>query len=237
MTLTGFVRVAAKIVLLIALIAVLRFYVFEHSIDRHQIKALIQQAGALAPVVFVVIVTLTALVYLPSALMVGLGAIIFGMTLGPLLSLAGLVLGACLAYLIGRHMAREAAEALLKKRFKLFRRLNAWAGSSAFPFVLSLRLTSFFDTATNYIVGTTRVGFLGNLAGTVVGFLAPVYLVSFSFEVIFEAETLKQMTVYNPYIWCLPILRGLGLLLLTALSRQYREPATWPAGKGKAASG
>lgn len=237
MTLTGFARVAAKIALLIAVIAVLRFYVFEDYIDQHQIKTLIQQTGVLAPVAFVVIVMLTALVYLPSALMVGLGAIIFGMTLGPLLSLAGLVLGACLAYLIGRHVAREAAEDLLKKKFKLFRRLNAWAGSNAFPFILSLRLTSFFDTATNYIVGTTRVSFLGNLAGSVVGFIPPIYLVSFSFEVIWKAQTLKQMTVCNPYIWCLPILRGLGLLLLTALSRQYKETATGPAVEGKTARG
>jgi uncharacterized membrane protein YdjX (TVP38/TMEM64 family) len=237
MTLTGFARVAAKIALLIAVIGVLRFYVFEHTIDQHQIKTMIQQTGVFAPVAFIVIVMLTALVYLPSALMVGLGAILFGMTLGPLLSLAGLVLGACLAYLIGRHVAREAAESLLKKKFKLFRRFSAWAGSNAFPFVLSLRLTSFFDTATNYIVGTTRVSFFGNLAGTVVGFIPPIYLVSFSFEVIWKAQTLKQMTIYNPYIWCLPMLRGLGILMLTALSRKYRGPADWPAGKGDTARG
>jgi hypothetical protein len=67
------------------------------------------------------------------------------------------------------------------------------------------------------------------LAGTVAGFLPPVYLVSFSFEVIWKAQTLKQMTVYNPYIWCLPILRGLGLLMLTALLRQSKNAADWPA--------
>ena len=171
----------------------------------------------------------TGLVYLPSALMVGLGAILFGMTLGPLLSLAGLVLGACLAYLTGRYVAREAAEGLLKKRFERFRRFSAWAGSNAFPFVLSVRLTSFFDTATNYVVGTTRVGFWDNMAGTVVGFIPPVYLVSFSFEVIWKAQTLKQMTVYNPYIWCLPLLRGLGLWMLTALLRQSKNAVDWPA--------
>jgi uncharacterized membrane protein YdjX (TVP38/TMEM64 family) len=159
------------------------------------------------------------------------------MRLGPLLSLAGLVLGACLAYLIGRHVARDAAEDLLKKKFKLLRRLNAWAGSNAFPFVLSLRFTSFFDTATNYIVGTTRVGCWSNVAGTVVGFIPPIYLVSFSFEVIWKAQTLQQMTIYNPYIWCLPMLRGLGLLMLTALSRKSRDSVDWPAGEHETVQG
>jgi uncharacterized membrane protein YdjX (TVP38/TMEM64 family) len=237
MSLRGFVRIAARVALLIAVIAVLRFYVFEHWIDQHRIQALIQQAGLLAPVVFVLIVMLTALIYLPSALMVGLGAITFGMTVGPLLSLAGLVLGACIAYQIGRTVARETAENLMKKKFKLFRRLDAWAGAQAFPFVFSLRLTSFFDTATNYIVGTTRVGFLGNAMGTAAGFLPPIYIVSLSFEVIWKAETLGQMTIYNPYVWCLPLLRGLGLLLLTALARQYREPELGAAGQGKTVHG
>ena len=231
MSLPGSARVAAKIALLIAVIAVLRLYVFEHHMDQHQMKALIQQTGVLAPVAFLVIVMLTALVYLPSALMVGLGAIIFGMTLGPLLSLAGLVSGACLAYLIGRHVAREAAVGLLKRKFKLYRRFSTWAGSNAFPFVLSLRLTSFFDTAINYIVGTTRVGFWSNLVGTVVGFVPPIYIVSLSFEVIWKAQTLKEMTIYNPYVWCLPMLRGLGILMLTALSGQSKDSVDWPAGE------
>jgi hypothetical protein len=96
---------------------------------------------------------------------------------------------------------------------------------------------SFFDTATNYIVGTTRVGFLGNAAGTVAGFIPPIYLVSLSFEVIWKAQTLGQMTIYNPYVWCLPMLRGVGLLLLTALSRQYGKPEFRPAGEGKTGNG
>ncbi len=233
----AFARVAVKIALLIAVIAVLRFHVFEHYVAPDQIRELIERTGVLAPVAFVAIIMLTGLVYLPSALMVGLGAIIFGMTLGPILSLTGLVLGACFAYLLGRHVAREAAENLLKKKFKLFRRLNAWAGSNAFPFVVCLRLTSFFDTATNYIVGITRIGFLGNAAGTVVGFIPPIVLVSLSFEVIWKAQTLKQMTIYNPYVWCLPVLRGLGLLLLAALSRQHKEPSAWPAREGETARG
>lgn len=231
MSLSGFARLAARIALLVAVIAVLRFYVFEHWVDADRIRTLIQQTGVLAPLTFVLVVMLTGLIYLPSALMVGLGAVLFGMTLGPLLSLTGLVLGACSAYLIGRYAAREAAERLLQKRFKLFGRLNAWADSNAFPFVLSLRLTSFFDTATNYIVGTTRVRFWSNAAGTMLGFVPPVYLVSLSFEVIWKARTLEQMTIYNPYVWCLPALRGLGLWMMTALSRRYRGAAARAPGR------
>jgi uncharacterized membrane protein YdjX (TVP38/TMEM64 family) len=238
MPLSGIARVAAKIALVIAVIAVLRLYVFEHYVDQHEIKALIQQTGALAPVTFIGILMLTALVYLPSALVVGLGAILFGMTLGPLLSLAGLVLGASSAYLIGKHAAPEAAEGLLERRFKRFRRFKAWADSNAFSFVMCLRLTSFFDTATNYVVGTTRVGFWSQLAGTLVGFIPPVYLVSFSFEVIWKAQTLKGMTIYNPYVWCLPVLRGLGLWMLVARSSRHRDAeADWPAGEQEAARG
>jgi len=230
MSLPKFARVALKVALLIAVVAFLRLYVFEHYVDQQQIKNLIDRQGVLAPVVFMAIVVLTAVVYLPSALMVGLGAISFGINRGPLLSLAGLTLGACVAFLIGRYMARDAAEELLERKFKRFRRFQTWTGSNEFPFVLSLRFTSFFDTATNYILGTTRVSFWSLLAGTVVGFVPPVYLVSFSFEVIWQAQTVRQMTIGNPYVWCLPILRVLGIFLLAALARQREGPKGWPAG-------
>jgi uncharacterized membrane protein YdjX (TVP38/TMEM64 family) len=237
MSLPGFARVAIKVALLIAVVAFLRLYVFEHYVDQQQIKSLIDRQGVLAPVVFTAIVFLTAVVYLPSALMVGLGAISFGILRGPLLSLMGLTLGACLAFLIGRYTAREAAEDLLQRRFKRFRRFYTWTGSNEFPFVLSLRLTSFFDTATNYVLGTTRVGFWNLLAGTVVGFVPPVYLVSFSFEVIWKAQTVKQMTICNPYVWCLPLLRALGIFLLASLSRQREVPKACPAGEQETAGG
>lgn len=237
MSLKGFARLAARIALLIALIALLRLYVFEHLVDQHRIRALLEQTGVLAPAAFVAVVMLTALLYLPSALMVGLGAILFGMGLGPPLSLAGLVVGASLAHIVGRRLAPDAAEGLLRKKPGLFRRFKSWADSNAVSFVVSLRLTSFFDTATNYLLGTTRVGLWKNVAGTAAGFLLPVYLVSLSFEVIWKSQTLEQMTVYNPYVWSLPLLRGLGLLLLTVLSGRAGGWEDWPAGDQEKASG
>lgn len=219
------VKAALKIALLIVLIAALRLYVFEHWVNVEQMQSWIVRRGMLAPLLFTAVVVLTMVLYLPSALFVGLGAISFGMIRGPLLSLAGLTLGASIAFLIGRRVGREAAEELLTRRFAVLRRLSLSQAAMGIPFVWGLRLTSFFDTATNYALGAARVGFSCQLAGTLLGFLPPVCLVSLSFQTIWQARSMQEMTIYNPYLWCLPALRGVGILVLVLAARANQTPA------------
>jgi len=220
MSLPRVAKATVKILLLIVLIAALRLYVFEHWIDLEQMQTWILRQGILAPLLFSVVLMLTMVLYLPSALFVGLGAISCGMILGPLLSLAGLTLGASIAFLIGRRVAREAAEELLARKFALIGRLSlSSAAAKGFPFICGLRLASFFDTATNYALGTTRVRFWSQLAGTVLGFLPPVCLVSLSFQAVWQARSIQEMTIYNPFVWSLPALRGVGVLVLFLLAR------------------
>ncbi len=224
MTMPRAAKGALKIVLLIVLIAALRLYVFEHWVDLEQMQSWIVRQGILAPLLFTAILILTMVLYLPSALFVGLGAISFGLIRGPLLSLAGLTLGASIAFLIGRRLGREAAGELLTNRLAALRRVPLSRAARGVPFVWGLRLTSFFDTATNYALGATPVGFWRQLAGTALGFIPPIYLVSLSFQTIWQARSLREMTLYNPYIWCLPALRAFGVLVLVLAVRASRKP-------------
>lgn len=235
---------AVRIVLLIVLVGALRLYVFEHWVDLEEMQTWILRQGVLAPLLFIALLVLTMVLYLPSALFVGLGAISFGMIRGPLLSLAGLTLGASIAFLIGRRVGRDdAAEELLTKKSVALRKMTLSQATTGIPFVWGLRLTSFFDTATNYALGVTRIRFWKQLAGTVLGFLPPVCLISLSFQEIWQARSLKEMTIYNPYIWCLPALRGVGVLVVVLAARASRRPpenithlATPHHGKVKAAN-
>lgn len=236
-------RAAARIVLLIILIGALRLYVFEHWVDLGEIQTWIVRKGVLAPLLFTALLVLTMVLYLPSALFVGLGAISFGMIRGPLLSLAGLTLGASIAFLIGRRVGRDAAEELLTRKSAGLRQIALSRAARGILFVWGLRLTSFFDTATNYALGATRIRFWKQLAGTVLGFLPPVCLVSLSFQEIWQARSVKEMTIYNPYLWCLPALRGVGVLVVVLVARASRRPpenvtnlATTHNGKVKAAN-
>ena len=136
--------------------------------------------GAWGVVVFALFYALTTVLLVPGSVRTITAGMLFGVGLGALAAWSGAVLGASLAFLLGRYFARSRIEGLTQEsgRFQAIDRAICDQGwkiiglmrlSPAIPFNLS-----------NYFYGVTSVGFwpyvLASAAGMLPGSLFYAYL-------------------------------------------------------------
>ena len=127
-------------------------------------------AGAWAPIAFVALCAGLTLAFFPFPLVAAAGGALFGTLAGTLLSILGGSLGALLAFLIARHGAYGAVQALVGERAE---RVQAALARRGFVAVLYARIVPGVprDVA-NYAFGLTRVSLGAFMAATVLG-IAP----------------------------------------------------------------
>lgn len=136
----------------------------------------IASLGSAGPLVFLLIYIVSVVAALPgSALSVSAG-LLFGSFWGVVVVSVGSTVGASLAFLIARYVAREPAAAWLDKNDR-FRKLDRMTEQHGWIIVLLTRLVPLFPfNLLNYGFGLTRVRFwtyvlwswIGMLPGTIV---------------------------------------------------------------------
>jgi len=133
----------------------------------------VDDAGAWAPVAFVVAATLLTCAFFPFPVMAASAGLLFGVTGGTALSITGGTLGALAAFLIARYVAREGAEELAGDRLT---RVRAFVARRGFVAVLYARIFPGVprDLA-NYVFGITRVGFVAYAVATLLGIAPRAY--------------------------------------------------------------
>lgn len=136
--------------------------------------------GWWGPVVFAVVYAVATVLLVPgSVLTLGAGAL-FGLGRGFATVLAGATLGATLAFLVGRHLAREKVAAALRGK-AWFGAVDEAVAREGWRVVLLTRLSPVFPfTLLNYAFGLTRVPLrsyvLASALGMIPGTLLYVYL-------------------------------------------------------------
>lgn len=136
--------------------------------------------GAWGFVVFVAVYVIAAVLFLPgSALTLGAG-FIFGIGLGLAAVSLGSTLGAASAFLISRHLARDAVSARFGGNEK-FASVDRAVGREGARIVFLMRLSPVFPfNVLNYLLGLTSIRFwpyvLASWAGMLPGTLLYVYL-------------------------------------------------------------
>lgn len=151
----------------------------------------VDDLGAWGPLALVLLYVLACVAMVPgSVLTLGAGAV-FGVGLGALTVFIGATLGACAAFLVGRHLARDrvAARVAGNPRFAAIDRAVARQG---LRIVLLTRLSPVFPfNLLNYAYGLTGVSFRHYLLGSVgmlPGTLLYVYLGSAGAQAASAAE-------------------------------------------------
>lgn len=135
--------------------------------DVGAIRSRVDAAGAWGWLVFVGGYALLALLPAPKGAMTALGGLLFGWVAGTVLSLAGALVGAVLAFEVGRLLGRAAADRLLRGRVG---RVDELMGDHGFVAVVVLRLVPVLPyTVINYAAGLTAVRRRDYVAGTAVG--------------------------------------------------------------------
>jgi len=119
----------------------------------------IQGYGVLAPAIYMLIYTLAPAVLLPGLPITIVGGILFGPFWGIIYTITGATLGACVAFLVARYIARDWVEGKLVS--PRWRRLDQGVRDHGWKVVVFTRLIPLFPfNLLNYAFGLTKIRFL-----------------------------------------------------------------------------
>ena len=168
-----------RVVLATALLAGISVVLLNRDqIDLARAQIWLEQLGAAAPVVFIVIYAIATPLFFPGSILTLLGGVLFGPVWGSLYNLTGATIGAGIAFLLARTIASGWVE---RKADHRLQRLMDGVASEGWRFVAFVRLVPLFPfNLLNYALGLTRIRFLHYLLATwifmIPGAIAYTYL-------------------------------------------------------------
>ncbi|MFO8024503.1 VTT domain-containing protein [Thiohalophilus sp.] len=180
---------------------------YRDQFDAEALEVWLDGAGAAGPLLFILIYTVAAVLFLPGSVLTLAGGALFGPVLGTLFNLIGATLGATLAFLIARYLASDWVE---RKTGGRMAQLKTGVEKEGWRFVAFVRLVPLFPfNLLNYALGLTRINLAHYILATFIcmfpGALAYTYLGYAGREAIAGGEGMIQK-----------ILLALGLLVLVA---------------------
>lgn len=131
------------------------------------------------------------------------------------LSMTGTMLASVVGFSFARFLARDWIAARIPARFRSYEEALE---KNAFQTVVVLRLIFWMPQLLHAFFGVSNVGFWTHIAGSVVGYALPLFLVSYLGAEMFDAS--GKM---NPHAW--PIMAGLLVfsLVVAAVTRMHRK--------------
>ena len=224
-------RIAVGVALMAGMMLLARHASLPHCAE---LQGRLESFGAWAPVVFILAYTFATIAFIPGTVLTLLGGLAFGPWLGTALVALGANIGAVLAFLAARYLAREPVEAALARRpwFVAFRNAVATNGLS---FVLFARLVPAFPfNGLNYACGLVPLSLkdyvLGSAIGMLPGTFAYVYLGAAGCQLIDSALDGHLKLADLPADVRTSLLTAIGLLaalsLLPFLLKQFRSKPT-----------
>jgi uncharacterized membrane protein YdjX (TVP38/TMEM64 family) len=128
-------------------------------LEQDTLRGLIQGYGILAPLIYMMVYTVAPSLFLPGIPITIAGGILFGPFWGVLYTITSATLGACLAFLISRYVARDWIADKLKSPG--WRRLDQGVEQHGWKIVAFTRLIPIFPfNLLNYAFGLTKIKFL-----------------------------------------------------------------------------
>ncbi|MEA2093796.1 MAG: VTT domain-containing protein [Pseudomonadota bacterium] len=145
-----------RIVLFLGLfVAVTLAIIYRDQFDAAALEVWVRDAGPVAPLLFMLIYALAAVLFLPGSVLTLAGGALFGPVLGTLYNLTGATLGATLAFLVARYLASDWVAEKTGGRVKQL--INGVEGEG-WRFVAFVRLVPLFPfNLLNYALGLTRL--------------------------------------------------------------------------------
>jgi uncharacterized membrane protein YdjX (TVP38/TMEM64 family) len=130
--------------------------------------------GVWGPIVFVIGYALAAVAFVPGSILTLAAGAIFGLVWGAIYVFVAATLGASLAFLVSRHLARAAIEKKIAGNAR-FAAIDRAVGAQGRKLVFLLRLSPIFPfNLLNYALGLTKVSFtdyavasVGMIPGTI----------------------------------------------------------------------
>jgi len=168
--------------------------VYRDQLNAQALQLWVEQAGAAAPLLFVLTYAVGTVLFLPGSVMTLAGGALFGPVYGTFYNLTGATLGAVWAFVIARYLASDWVE---QKTGGSLKRLKTGVENEGWRFVAFVRLVPLFPfNVLNYALGLTRIRLSHYLIATYVcmlpGAIAYTYLGYAGREAIAGGEELVQ---------------------------------------------
>jgi len=169
-------KAAVLVAFIAAAIALVRFSPLSDYLTADGLGRFLAGAGIWAPLVYIVVYAVGVCLFVPGSVLTGIGAVIFGAYWGFLYVWIGAMIGASVAFLVGRTLGREFAASLVGDRLRKYDDVIERRG---FATVLYLRLIYFPFTPMNFGMGLTKVHFRDYFFGTGLGILVGTFIFTF----------------------------------------------------------
>ena len=179
----------------------------------------IETLGSWSPVTFIIIYNLATLLLIPGSVLTLGGGVIFGIFWGSIYVFLASILGATIAFLIGRYISRDWISQKLSK-YPKFHAIDQAVVREGLKIVFLTRLCPFFPfNLLNYAFGVMQVSFkdyvLGSL-GMIPGTFMYVYLGSLMGDIVLIG-TSQQPTSFTIELtrWIINIVGLLATVVIT----------------------
>jgi uncharacterized membrane protein YdjX (TVP38/TMEM64 family) len=170
------IKICVLILFVAGAIGLVRFSPMKEYLTTKEIGHFLESVGLWAPLIFVLIYAVGVCLFVPGTLLTAMGAALFGAYWGFLYVWLGAMLGACMAFFIGRYLGRDFATSLAGERLN---RYDDGIEANGFATVLYLRLVYFPFTPMNFGMGITKVRFWDYVSGTALGITVGTFIFTF----------------------------------------------------------
>ncbi|MDT8452622.1 MAG: VTT domain-containing protein [Gammaproteobacteria bacterium] len=149
------------ILALILLTGIAIVVMYRDQLNAEALEQWIQNAGGAAPILFMVIYALGAVLFLPGSLLTLLGGALFGPYWGTFYNLTAATVGAMLSFLVARYLAADwVAKKMDAQTGGKMKQLVSGVENEGWRFVAFTRLVPLFPfNLLNYALGLTRISF------------------------------------------------------------------------------
>lgn len=167
-------RIVALTLIIIALFLAMRFLPVQQWL--RNFNDWVGQMGTTGILIFIVVYAVATVLLAPGAILTIGAGFAFGLWIGFLAVSAGSTLGASLAFLVARFIARDKIEAMAQRNEK-FRRIDNAIGKQGAKLIFLLRLSPVIPfNLSNYLYGLTGVKFWSYVLASWIGMMPGTFL-------------------------------------------------------------
>jgi uncharacterized membrane protein YdjX (TVP38/TMEM64 family) len=171
-------KAATLLVFMVAAVVAVRYVMVRGLLNADELSTLLERAGLWAPLLYIAVFVAGVCLFVPGTVLMTLGAVVFGPFQGFVYAWTGAMLGAVVAFLVGRYLGRDFAASLVGEKLKKY---DDGIEREGFATVLYLRLICFPYSPLNFGLGLTKVRFRDYCLGTALGIVIAIF--SFTFVV------------------------------------------------------
>jgi uncharacterized membrane protein YdjX (TVP38/TMEM64 family) len=179
----GLAKALILLVFIIAAVCLIRFTPVKGYLTAKALGSFLDKVGIWAPIVYMFVYAIGVCLFVPGTILTGLGGAIFGAYWGFVYVWIGAMLGASVAFWIGRTLGRDFAASMIGNKLKKY---DDAIERNGFAAVLYLRLVYFPFTPLNFGMGLTKVRFWDYFFGTGLGITVGTFILIFFFATLKE---------------------------------------------------